>query len=208
MRLLRLSLTLLTFSFFAVSCMKEKSFSNSGNTGNTGNTNTSKSIAGNWKFVSSGGTTSVIVEARDGAILWKMQTFLNFTSSNPKGFYTISTTEIKANNISYDYNGTLRSIAYMNNELLSDETVPMNSSITDYTYISPYRLIGNDSIFFSSYRSNTPSATSAPMGGRYKLEGNKLTITMNTSVTESVINSGLPAKQTTILNTNFVLEKQ
>ncbi|MFN8266301.1 MAG: hypothetical protein U0T11_09555 [Chitinophagaceae bacterium] len=208
MRLLRFSSALLAVSFFAVSCMKEKSFSSTGTTGNTGNTNTSKSIVGNWKFVSIAGSTAANVELKDGTDVMKMLTLLTFSSSNPTGVYKITSTQMSGENVGYTYIGTSKVTAYMNNELLSDISQPVNSTIAGYNSSSNYRLFGTDSIYFDTNTAGGPGTAAVPIGGRYKLDGTKLTFTFNTSTTETVDVGGIPAKQTMIIKTTVLLEKQ
>ncbi|RXK59234.1 hypothetical protein ESA94_13920 [Lacibacter luteus] len=200
---------LFAIAFVAASCSKEKSFSANGSNGSgTG------SIQGNWKFISTSGITSTSTVENNSGIESKAEIILRYASSNPVGVYNISGTIFKGVGVGYDYNGKLILRQLENNvvqfEDSSDISMPMPPSNSE----SKYKLIGTDSIYFETGALSGPSApgSTAPavtgVGCKYKLEGNRLTFIMKTSIPQVITQNGITLKVTQSTDVNIVLEKQ
>ena len=160
------TLTTILFAIvFLFSCKKESSES------------TSSALVGNWKFVSSGGTTSASTSYTLFGTAIKVETILNYTSSNPKGVYKISQTAFSGEGVGYDYQGSLTVKQYEDNTLQSEDTNPVNATIVPTNASTNYKLIGTDSIYFEGSAPGTSTGASGTPGGcKYKIEGTKLSL--------------------------------
>jgi hypothetical protein len=210
MKLLKIAPFLLLVAFLS-SCSKEESIdSGSG----SGNPSSGSGIQGNWKLVSTSGTTSTSTVENTSGIETKAEIILRFSSSNPVGGYNITSSSFKGIGVGYDYNGKLIIRQLENNviqfEDSSDISMPMPPSSSE----SKYKLIGADSIYFEagaltgpSAPGSTPVATTA-VGCKYKLEGNRLIFFMKTSIPQLISQNGVTLKVVQSTDVNIVLEKQ
>lgn len=173
----------------------------------------SSGLIGNWKFVSTNGTTIATSEMNFLGDLLKIEAILKYTSSNPKGIYKISSTSIDAAGIGYDFGGTLILNSYENNRLeTSDTSVLPPSTIAPVNNTNPYRTVGADSIAFT----NTAPGVQLPSGGtmsspggcRYKIEGNRLTMFIRHTSTTTGNSGGILTTDRQIIDVVVVLEKQ
>ncbi len=174
-------------------------------TGSTG-------LVGQWKFISAGGTTFTSSEIEILGDKQRTESTLTYTSSNPKGFYTITASEFQGNGIGYDFNGTV-SIKFFENNILQtsiDNPFPL-STIPPSNPVSKYRLIGADSIYFEgggpSVQNPGGSAT-VPSGCKYKIEGKTLTMRMRFSTNSTSNLGGITSIDKQSADVNIVMERQ
>ena len=177
----------------ATSCKKE------------GSENSSSLLSGNWKFVSANGSTTVTNSVNFGGDVFKTEGISTFTSSNPKGTYTMTATQITGNGIGYDFTGTSTSKVYENNVLQNQVTTPMNGTIPPINTSSTYKLVGTDSLYFETKAPGTANAG----GCKFKLEGTKLTLFMNINTKSFTDIGGATVSADNIrVNTTIILQKQ
>ena len=208
MKILR-SLTILALAIFLfTSCTKEESI----DTGGTGTPGTGGSgsgsgsgIQGNWKFVSATGSTAISNSVNIGSDVLKTEAISNFTSSNPKGTYSISATNITGNGIGYDHTGTSSTKVYENGVLQNEITLPASGTVPPTNTSSSYKLIGTDSLYFETSAPGTANSG----GCKFKLEGTKLTLFMNIN-TKSLTDLGgtIVSADNIHVNTTIILQKQ
>ncbi len=188
-------------AFIISSCSKEKSYSSG------------SPLVGDWKFISSSGTTNATSTFDLAGDEIKLETILTYTSENPVGVYNISGKEFNGIGIGYDYNGNLTIRTYENGILQSDDTNPIATTIPPTNSTSQYRLVGNDSIYFEVNTPSTPStpgsgSATKPGGCKYKLEGNRLTLFVQTTQSQNNDQGGFITKDTQTADVVIVLERQ
>ncbi len=197
---MKITSTLTTMLFailFLFSCKKES------------NQSTSSGLVGNWKFISSAGTTTASSAFTLAGTAIKVETILNYTSSNPKGVYKISQTTFSGEAVGYDYQGNLTVKQYEDNILQSEDTNPVNTTIPPSNISSQYKLIGTDSIYFEGNAPGTQNGASGTPGGcKYKIEGTKLSLFMNTNTTKTSNQGGIITTDNQKALVTIVLEKQ
>lgn len=193
MKLKNLTLILVVIVLVATSCKKEKS-------------ETPSPIAGNWKLVSIGGSSSVISSYTFGSDNLKTETITSFASSNPKGQYKITSTAFNAEGIGYDYTGSVTVKDYENGILQSEDTNPTSATIAPTNGTSQYKLIGNDSIYFQN--NALGNTTTEPGGCKYKVEGTLLTLFINNASTATASQGGFTVTNKTGTVLTVVLQKQ
>lgn len=191
---------LLLLTMVATSCGKEGSLEGGSSSPS------SSSLVGNWKFISSIGTTTASSAFTLLGDELKIETTTSFTSSNPKGIYKITATTFDGQGIGYDYTGSLTIKQYANNVLQSENTTPMSATIPPSNFSSQYKLIGTDSIYFEN---NAPgSSTGSPGGCKYKVEGNKLSLFLNTNTTTTTNQGGIITTDNQKALVTVILQKQ
>ncbi|NCU04186.1 MAG: hypothetical protein GXC73_09395 [Chitinophagaceae bacterium] len=177
----------------ATSCKKE------------GSENSSSLLSGNWKFVSATGSTTVTNSVTFGSDVMKTEATTSFTSSNPKGSYNMTATQITGNGIGYDFTGSSITKVYTNNVLLNQLTVPTTGTIPPTNLSSTYKLIGTDSLYFETKVPGTANAG----GCKFKLEGTKLTLFMKINTKSFTDIGGATVSADNIhVNTTIILQKQ
>lgn len=177
------------------------------------NGSSTSGLIGNWKFVSTAGTTIASSEIDLFGIKTRAENALTYTSANPKGFYQITATEIKGNGIGYDFNGTLNIKLFENNVLQSEVTNPFpTSTIAPVNNSTGYKVISADSLAFTT---NPPGVQlpnggtlSSPGGCKYKIEGKKLTMFIKYTSSTTGSSGGIPTADKQKIDVNLVLEKQ
>lgn len=205
---------LFTIAVIVASCSKEESFSANGSGGSgsgSGSGSGAGSIQGNWKLISSSGSTTASTSLNLFGTDTKIETELRFSSSNPVGMYTISSTNFTGKGIGYDYTGKLIIRTFENNVLQTEDSSDITTTIPPSNPDSKYKLVGADSIYFEG-TPGTPSAPGTsgavqPGGCKYKLEGKRLTMYMKTFSSQVNNSGGTVSKDTQRVNATIVLEK-
>lgn len=193
MKLKNLTPILVVIVLAATSCKKE------------GSENSNSLLSGNWKFVSANGSTKVTNSVIFGSDVLKTEAISNFVTSNPKGTYNMTATQISGNGIGYDFTGTSTTKIYENNVLQNEVTMPMNGTISPINTTSSYKLIGTDSLYFETKVPGTANAG----GCKFKLEGNKLTLLMTINTKTLTDINGATVTADNIFNTTtIILQKQ
>ena len=209
MKFLKITPLFLLLIIVISSCTKEESIDSG-----SGNPSSGSGIQGNWKLISTSGTTSTSTVENTSGTESKAEIILRFSSSNPVGGYNITSSTFKGIGVGYDYNGTLILRQFENNVLQfedsSDISMPMPPSSSE----SKYKLIGTDSIYFEAGALTGPSApgstppTTTAVGCKYKIEGNRLTFYMKTSIPQLINQNGITLNVIQSTDVNIVLEKQ
>ncbi|MBX9782361.1 MAG: hypothetical protein K2X48_03610 [Chitinophagaceae bacterium] len=171
-------------------------------------------LIGKWKLISTAGSTISSSELDLFGIKTRTESKITYTSSNPKGFYEITSTDFKAVGLGYDYGGVVNIKIYADNVLQNEVTNPFPAApIGPYDQSTPYKLVGSDSISFTSatpvFVFQTASGPLVPPSGcKYKIAGKTLTLTMKYSNTNTDNSSGIPIVNKSNVDANYVLEKQ
>ena len=216
MKLLKVIPILLLVAFIS-SCGKEQSIDSGSGTGNgngSGTPASGASIQGNWKLISTSGTTGTSTIDNTSGTEMKAEILLRYTSKNPVGIYTITSSLFKGVGVGYDYDGRLFIRQYENNVLQIEDSTDINMNIPPSSSESKYKLIGTDSIYFEAGALTGPSApgstpvATTPVGCKYKLEGKRLTFFMKMSMPQIITQNGITLKITQSADVNIVLEKQ
>jgi len=142
---------LFTIAVIVASCSKEESFSANGSGGSgsgSGSGSGAGSIQGNWKLISSSGSTTASTSLNLFGTDTKIETELRFSSSNPVGMYTISSTNFTGKGIGYDYTGKLIIRTFENNVLQTEDSNDITTTITPSNPDSKYKLVGSSSNYF------------------------------------------------------------
>lgn len=188
------------------SCSKEKSTELNGNTPGGG-----PDIRGDWKLVSVAGVSLV----RDTFNAFGSQAVIlsnyRYASTSVAGSYTITSTDFISKGISYDFDGTLVYKAYEDGLLILDDSMDVSNTIPPTNGTAPYKLQGADSLYFTSggimsiQGGNNNNVT--PGGCKYKLEGNKLTLTMKAEMSETVVQNGITGRRKILFDASILLQK-
>ncbi|HLO38642.1 MAG TPA: hypothetical protein VK173_09130 [Lacibacter sp.] len=208
MKLLKIAPLFLLLITLITSCTKEKSTELNGNTPGPGSTS---DIRGDWKLVSISGVSTV----RDTFIALGSQAVIiskyTYASTSASGSYTITNTDFISKGISYDFDGKLVYMAYEDGLLILNDSMDASSTIPPTNGTAPYKLQGADSLYFTSggilsiQGSNTTNVT--PGGCKYKLEGNKLTLTMKMQMSENIVQNGITGRRKLMADAIVVLQK-
>lgn len=176
MKTILVRVTLFVFiTAFVISCKKEKSIDlSSGSSGGGANT-----LLGNWKF--SGFTADIKVEATetDGTDVAKAVTTYNYLSTNNKGTVTFAANTFTGTGLGYDLNTTLYAKLYLNGVLEDSLEFPFTFTLPPTNSGGGYKLAGTDSLYFTGgfIAVGLDSMESKPIGYKYTVSGNKLTMT-------------------------------
>jgi hypothetical protein len=197
---------LLLASVLIISCERKLRPPDIGGSGTAG-------LIGKWNLVSTGGFTTASSEIDLLGTKIKAENKVAYTSSNPKGYYDITSNQLKAVNIGYDYSGTLNLKVFENNVLINELDTPIPATpIGPSNESATYKLVGTDSIAFL----NSPPVSiqgssgsfAAPTGCKYKIEGNKLTLLMKYGSTTTSNTGGSISVDVIYADVNIVLQKQ
>ena len=207
MKLLKIAPLLLLLITLITSCTKEKSTELNGNTPGS----TTSDLRGDWKLVSISGVSTV----RDTFNALGSQAVIiskyTYASTSAAGSYTITNTDFISKGITYDFDGKLVYTAYEDGLLILNDSMDASSTIPPTNGTAPYKLQGTDSLYFTSggilsiQGSNTTNVK--PAGCKYKLEGNKLTLTMKMQMSESIVQNGITGRRKLMADAIVVLQK-
>lgn len=112
----------------------------------------------------------------------------DYTTTNNTGNIQIDSSQIKATGISYDIATIEYDKVYEDGILTDSSQAPLVSSVSPYNSISNYQRIGNDSLslpegsFIISFGGSPSGYSFHPSGGKYKIEGNRLILTLISNV--------------------------
>lgn len=183
------------------SCTKEQSI-DSGSRNNGGQA----SLQGTWKFISNNGTVNEMASFNVGSDLIKIESLSTLATKNPVGLYRITATDFNGEGVGYDLFGSMSIKTFENNVLQSENSIPVDENVPPTNLNSKYKLIGSDSIYFTT---NSPGSPTGESGGcRYKLEGKKLSLFMKTDTTMVTDQGGIITTEVQKINFTLILEKQ
>ena len=177
-----LSCTVIVFGFICIVSCKKSSSNESGGSG---------SLTGNWTFVSMTAHTEVDDIEKTPGDVYEAISVSDYTTTNNTGTVAISSNTMTTTGMSYKVNTTVRGAEYDNGQFLDSlPSQPFSFTLPSTSSTAAYQLIGKDSIYFpqGGFASVGTSGTmpSAPAGGKYTLNGNTLTLSMNLSVSQTV----------------------
>ncbi len=209
MKILKPLAFLAFIAIIANSCSKEKSIDTNGSNPSSG---TGADIRGDWRLVSIAGSSTVKDSFDLGGMKYVGNSIYSYTSKSASGTYTITATEFIGKNIAYDADGKLMMDVYLDGQLINriDTITPVTVPPTNSS--APYIKQGADSLFFTGGGvitvQGSPTSAVVPGGLKYKLEGNKLTLTMNQVTNETVVENGVSIVRKLNASANIVLQKQ
>jgi len=165
---------------------------NSGNN-NSGN-NSNQSIQGNWAFVSISAKTHTVQQVSAGGEVTKKGTLSDYTTENNKGDVTIDATKFIFSDMSYSANILAKGYVYINNILEDTLEMPMPVSMPPFSATTTYKLIGADSISMATGIISVGGLAKPTMAsnGRYKIDGDKLYITVHINEDNTQTIQGVP----------------
>lgn len=183
--------------FSLIACQKESNEQNA----SVGN------IQGDYKFIGFQAKITNTEQAREGGVTEKMVSITEYTTKENSGTVKIGPSTFTSSNLSYSIDTVGMLYMYSNNTLLESYEFPFVYQSEPYSTSTPYKLVGNDSIYFSAgtfFKDGTERDVQ-PGGAKLQVEGNKLhmltTMTQNTTVTEQgvTINSNIQVIMKTTL---------
>jgi hypothetical protein len=189
------------------SCTKEKSIDTStGAGGSGGGTN---AVLGTWKFAGFTAAIKVDATATDGTDVEKAVTSYDYLSTNNKGTVTFAANTFTGTGLGYDLNTILYAKFYTNGVLEDSLEVPFNFTLPPTNSSGGYKLVGADSLYFTGgfIAVGLDSMESKPIGYKYSIAGNKLTMTTNYFNTYREEDNGIITTLRQFADIKVVLEK-
>lgn len=186
MKNLTLPLLIVTI-FFTVSCKKESSNNEKGT-----------ELSGTWNYI--GGTLSgeSSSELSSDDISVKAVMFTNYITKNNTGTISFANNKMVSNNMSYVTEGTVNTKQYMDGALVSDEDSPFNMTMPPSSSTTDYVEVGSDSMYCAGGSFITMDdggdLQSKPAGIKYRLEGDKLIMTLRSKSETVVTEDGVTQK--------------
>jgi hypothetical protein len=202
---IRLTLLVLV-SATIFSCGKEQSIDTS--TGGTGGTG-SGSVLGTWNFAGLTAKTTSDVTESDGTDVIKAVTTSDYTTTNNKGTITFATNTFNSTGVAYDLNTTAFVKFYTNGVLDDSLDFPFAFSLPATNSSGSYKLVGTDSLYFTGgfISIGLDSMATTPIGYKYTISGNKLTLTSKFSNAFHEDDNGLVANVKQSADIVVVLQK-
>ena len=151
-------------------------------------------LKGNWKFLGMHSKTESIVELTDGVDVIKTITVSEYNSKNNTGTLAIDAANMTSTNFGYMVDTTALGFIYDNNVLIDTVTAPFSFMLPPSNAVSPYTTVSADSIYFTGGQFVNMGGTSplnTPTGVKLKFQGDKLFMTINLTVTDVQISSGI-----------------
>ncbi len=186
MRKLTASYFVILFLFIFSSCQKELSFDEQDDP-------RANALLGDWKMVSLSAKTEVIDELTDGVESVKSITRSEYTSANMQGNIRFEDTKTISTGVSYDVSTTGYAEYYENEVLVDEFEAPFNISIPPTNSTASYKVVTADSLYFPEgfVVSGGLSAPAEPLGYRFKIEGENLTLSTRYFSTEKTTDAGI-----------------
>lgn len=147
-------------------------------------------IEGTWNFVG----VNVISTSTSAMGADKVIMYNNYTTTDNKGVCVIDGANFSITGLSYKIDAMIRTVMWMDGELVTDMDIPFQMTMDPYSAKNPYKLIGADSIYFSKGVMEIPSYGGGVMevqaaGGKIAWSGDTLVFNMslNQVVSGSVV---------------------
>ena len=180
------------------SCQKEISVEN-GNIDPVGGgtSGTNAKLAGVWKFSFVHAETLADNEVNDqGDVLRTVTRSVYDTKENTGTFSFAANYKASTNNYGYSVDTIGMVYMYENHVFLDSMEMPIQMPYFTVNSMSDYKLVGTDSIYFTSGLLSTGGTTqdTRPGGLKYKIEGSKLTMNFTSSMDTTMVVGGLIAK--------------
>ena len=189
---------ILALAILIGSCKKDDSSANS------------SKLQGNYIFKGMTAKTSSTIIAEDGE---KMVTTSEYNTTDNTGTVVWGGSMLSSQGLSYTINSTIKYSEYSGDELIDSFSIPFSYSLPSTNSAATYKLIGADSISFTSgfltSGTDLSGATDiAPSGGRYSFSDNQLTITQHASKDSTFEDSGITYIMNETVTGSILLEKQ
>lgn len=161
-----------------------------------------------FKYISAQTTSSVTGSLGDKAI-----TTSDYTTTNNGGTVVFGNNTLSATALTYSVDTDAEAYLYDGATLLDSIRYPFSFTLPPSNSSGQYKLIGADSIYFpqgsiTSAVDGNGSYVSGPSGGRYKMNGNLLTLTQNAAKDSTFDDSGETYHSLELASSTIVLEKQ
>ena len=209
MKLLKITPLFLLLITLISSCTKEKSIDTGGTTPGSGS---GADIRGDWRLISIAGSSNVKDSFDLGGMKYVGISLYSYTSKTASGTYTITATDFIGKNITYSVDGKLVMDVYLDGQLLNHIDTITTATVPNTNSSAPYTKQGSDSLYFTSGGvisvQGSPTNAVVPGGLKYKLEGNKLTLTMKQTQNETIVENGVSIIRKLNASATIVLQKQ
>ncbi|RTL58910.1 MAG: hypothetical protein EKK37_11360 [Sphingobacteriales bacterium] len=189
------------------SCTKEQSVDSSagGNGGSTG----AGAIAGTWNFAGLSANTKSDVSETDSTDIIRAVTTADYSTTNNKGTVTFGTNTFTGTGIGYDLSTTAFVKFYTNGVLEDSLQMPFSFTLPPATSSGTYKLVGKDSLYFTGgfISIGLDSMETKPIGYKYVIAGNKLTLTSKFTNSFQEVDNGVMATIKQSADITVVLQK-
>ena len=196
--MLKILIAIFLLSITIFSCQKEISVENANTDpvgGGSGGANAK--LVGVWKFLFLHAETLSDNEVNDQGVVLRTVTKSVYDTKENTGTFNL-TTEFKAvtNNYGYSVDTVAVGYIYENNVFQDSLEIPFQIPYFTVNSSSDYKLVGSDSIFFTSGVLSTGGTTqnTRPAGMKYKIDGSTLTMNFTTSRDTTMNIGGMTAK--------------
>ncbi|MBI1782411.1 MAG: hypothetical protein HYR66_13775 [Sphingobacteriales bacterium] len=185
------------------SCSKEHSIDTSA--GGTG----SGSVSGTWNFAGLSANTKSDVSETDGTDVVRAITTADYSTTNNKGTITFATNTFTGTGIGYDLSTTAYGKFYTNGVLEDSLDMPFSFTLPPGNSSGSYKLVGTDSLYFTGgfIAIGLDSMESKPIGYKYVISGNKLTLTSKFTNSFQEDDNGIMATVKQSADITVVLQK-
>lgn len=180
----------------AIACKKDSSGGKSSLDGNYAFTSMSMKSTSTAVFDDGGGGTETDVTVSD------------YTTTNNKGTVSISSGVMTSKGVSYSI-ATKLSYTYANNGVVYDEgTTNFNFDLPSFNSVANYKLVGADSILFTSGASSFGGMTEQATGGKFSISGNTLTMVSRIDTIFTDNSNGFPIQKHDVATQTTILTRQ
>ncbi len=136
-----------------------------------------------------------------------------YTTKDNTGTFKFDGGKAIGSNLSYRVDTTLKTTLYADGVAEDEIEMPFAATIPAYNSAAPYRIIGEDSVYFDAGFINAPMnsnipATSAGSGARFYISGNTLTLVARFSASTSTTQMGITTRSFTHGTTISVMKKR
>ena len=181
-------------------CQKEADFQeDSNNPGNGNNGGTNGQLTGDWNFVNQGGLINTSATFSESGQQVKVVAFSDYVSTNNTGTLKVTANQFVFSGIGYTVNDEVNIKMYLNGFLLSNAdsafdyvTPPINDTI-DYVRNSDDSLTFSSSIFTNPDPVGGGMTPTGPIGARFNISGDTLSVTIKNSLDTTITQAGSPA---------------
>ena len=215
---MRLTVTKTILLFFTtsllvlVSCQKEVDFQDGTQGGGSGGGgNSTQNIAGDYDFLGMTAHTVSTVTANVGGDQLKTVTTSDYVTKANTGTVKITSNQFITTNMSYSIDTMMNAKTYINGALFDDSNVPFQANLPPTSSTSDYVRINADSITVTgSFGAPNPSgqAPTGPVGVKLSWSGDTLLMKVNTTITQTIVQQGIPAQLVGTVNGVTKLKKR
>ena len=207
MKKVKIAILIAFISLLFVACQKELTMDSSlglagGSTAN---------LKGNWKFIGMYSKTEAIIELSDGIDILKTITRSEYYTRNNTGTLEIDGSKMISNNFGFEVDTVATGLIYENNVLIDSVIAPFNFVLPPANSVSPYTQVTADSIYFTGGQFSSIGGTTPlnkPTGVKLKVQGDKLSMTINLSITDLQTSMGITQSKKEKVSTVLTYQKQ